>query len=215
MLDLPADDILGGYERSKGQPEQPTLVPRSRVEMMPVRNPPKWPWVLGGGVAFLFAAAIAAYVSANGLHLPWSADSQSDAESLAADAAPTENPAIVAQTRSATTPASGAPAGNAAAARQAAPAATAAVPAGQVSLQLRFTADSWVEVYDGTGKAVLYDLGKGSSERTVTAVAPLSVTVGNAPAVSIAVNGRPVKPPALPPGQTVARFSVGPDGALR
>jgi hypothetical protein len=72
-----------------------------------------------------------------------------------------------------------------------------------------------VEVYDGTGKAVLYDLGKGSSERTVTAVAPLSVTVGNAPAVSIAVNGRPVKPPALPPGQTVARFSVGPDGALR
>ena len=111
MLDLPADDILGGYERSKGQPEQPTLVPRSRVEMMPVRNPPKWPWVLGGGVAFLFAAAIAAYVSANGLHLPWSADSQSDAESLAADAAPTENPAIVAQTRSATTPASGAPAG--------------------------------------------------------------------------------------------------------
>jgi cytoskeleton protein RodZ len=215
MLDLPADDILGGYERSKGQPEQPTLVPRSRVEMMPVRNPPKWPWVLGGGVAFLFAAAIAAYVSANGLHLPWSADSQSDAESLAADAAPTENPAIVAQTRSATTPASGAPAGDAAAATQAASAATAAVPAGQVSLQLRFTADSWVEVYDGTGKAVLYDLGKGSSERTVTAVAPLSVTVGNAPAVSIAVNGRPVKPPALPPGQTVARFSVGPDGALR
>jgi cytoskeleton protein RodZ len=215
MLDLPADDILGGYERSKGQPEQPTLVPRSRVEMMPVRNPPKWPWVLGGGVAFLFAAAIAAYVSANGLHLPWSADSQSDAESPAADAAPTENPAIVARTGSATTPVSGAPAGNAAAAMPAAPTATAAVPAGQVSLQLRFTADSWVEVYDGTGKAVLYDLGKGSSERAVTAVAPLSVTIGNAPAVSIAVNGRPVKPPALPPGQTVARFSVGPDGALR
>jgi len=212
MLDLPADDILGGYQRSKGQPEQPTLVPRSRSEMLPVRGPPKWPWVLGGGVAFLFAAAIAAYLSANGLHLPWSADSQSDAGSAAANAPPAVSRAVVPDAPAANTPTNGA---RAAGEATLASAASAAVPAGQVSLLMRFAADSWVEIFDGNGKIVLYDLSKRGSERKVTAVAPLSVTIGNAPAVSVAVNGRAVTLPALPAGQTVARFSVGPDGALR
>jgi cytoskeleton protein RodZ len=216
MLDLPADDLLGAYARSKGQPEQPTLVPKSRAEMMPVRGPPKWPWVLGGGVAFLFAAGIAAYVSANGLHLPWSADSRSDTEGLAADEPPAADPAVVPQAPSPATLTNGEPAaGTGTVATPAASAAGAAVPAGQVSLHMRFAADSWVEIFDGTGKIVLYDLGKGGSARTVTAVAPLSVTIGNAPAVSVAVNGRAVTTPALPAGQTVARFSVGVNGALR
>jgi cytoskeleton protein RodZ len=216
LLELPADEILGAYERSKGQPEQPTLVPKSRFEMMPVRSPPKWPWVLGGGVAFLFAAALAAYVSANGLHLPWSADAPSDGETVAAGATPESSTAGAAQGPLAAASPGATPAADATTASAlAASAASATLPAGQVNLQLRFAADSWVEIYDGTGKAVLYDLGKRGSERTVTAVAPLSVTIGNAPAVSVAVNGRAVTPPALPPGQTVARFGVGPNGALR
>ena len=49
------------------------------------------------------------------------------------------------------------------------------MPAGQVALQLRFAADSWVEIYDGSGKAVLYDLGKAGTERVATGTAPLSV----------------------------------------
>jgi cytoskeleton protein RodZ len=84
---------------------------------------------------------------------------------------------------------------------------------GQVSLQLRFSGDSWVEIFDGSGKAVLYDLGKTGTERTITATAPLSVTLGNAPAVAIAVNGRALPPP--PAQGPVARFSVGADGTLR
>ena len=84
---------------------------------------------------------------------------------------------------------------------------------GQVSLQLRFSGDSWVEIFDGSGKAVLYDLGKTGSERTITATAPLSVTLGNAPAVAIAVNGRALPPP--PAQGPVARFSIGADGTLR
>ncbi len=90
-----------------------------------------------------------------------------------------------------------------------------AVPAGQVALQLRFAADSWVEIYDGSGKAVLYDLGKAGTERVATGVAPLSVTIGNAPAVTMQVNGRGITLPAPPAGQTVGRYSIGPDGALR
>jgi hypothetical protein len=84
-----------------------------------------------------------------------------------------------------------------------------------VSLNLKFAADSWIEVYDGSGKAVLYDLGRAGSERTIAAAAPLSVTLGNAPGVAVVVNGRAVRMPTVPAGQTVARFTVGPDGTLR
>jgi hypothetical protein len=101
------------------------------------------------------------------------------------------------------------------AAAPAAAAAPIALQPGQVNLQLQFSADSWVEVFDGSGKAVLYDLGKAGTERTLTATAPLSVTIGNAASVTVTVNGRVL--PALPraPGQVLARFSIGPDGSLR
>jgi cytoskeleton protein RodZ len=90
-----------------------------------------------------------------------------------------------------------------------------ALGAGQVALQLRFAADSWVEIYDGSGKAVLYDLGKAGTDRVATGTAPLSVTFGNAPAVTLQVNGRAVSLPAPPAGQTVGRYTIGPDGTLR
>ena len=84
-----------------------------------------------------------------------------------------------------------------------------------MSLSVSFAADSWAEIYDGSGKAVLYDLGKAGSRRTIAAAAPLSVTFGNAPAVTLAVNGRATPLPPVPAGQTVALFSVGTDGTLR
>ena len=84
-----------------------------------------------------------------------------------------------------------------------------------MSLSVAFAADSWAEIYDGSGKAVLYDLGKAGSQRTIAAAAPLSVTFGNAPAVTLAVNGRATPLPPVPAGQTVARFSIGADGTLR
>lgn len=205
LLGIPDDDIVGGYERSKGQPDQPTLVPKSRIEMAPVRGRPKWPFVLGGTLAFLLAAGLVAYISANGLTLPWSIWKKSSpateaASSAAAPPAPVSSAAAVSPSPVAT---------------DAAASTAAALSPGQVSLHLRFGADSWVEIYDGTGRAVLYDLGKSGTERSVTAVAPLSVTIGNAAAVTVTVNGRPFTPPPQAPGQTVARFGVGPDGTLR
>ena len=204
LLGLAEDEILGAYERSKQQVEEPTLVPKSRLEMVPDRGRSRWPWVVGGTAAFLIAAAVLSYVSEHGL--PWSREASADPEGAAAGA--TAVPAGSAVSRSAPPRAqtSDAPA----------TAATASAPApgpGQVSLQLRFSADSWVEIFDGSGKAVLYDLGKAGSERTITATAPLSVMLGNAPAVAIAVNGRALPPP--PAQDSVARFSIGADGTLR
>jgi cytoskeleton protein RodZ len=218
LLGLDEDEILGAYERSRAHLSQPTLVPKSRSEMMPDRGPPKWPWLLGGVLLVLLAAAGAAYVSEYGVRLPkWPATGagtpapvsvapRQQAEAGGASAVPQS-----------TSPATAGPAESGAAVTGAVdPGATpAAVPAGQVALQLRFAADSWVEIYDGSGKAVLYDLGKAGTERVATGVAPLSVTIGNAPAVTVRVNGRGITLPAPPAGQTVGRYTIGADGALR
>lgn len=224
LLGLGEDEVLAIYERSKQQLGEPSLVPRSRIEMAPVRGKPRWPWVVGGAVSFLIASALIAYLSENGL--PWVAEQGEEAAAVTQEV----NVASGNSVDGAEQPAASAPAGQPAAAGDGAATAAAtaadaaaapgnvALPAlasGQVSLHLRFTADSWVEVFDGSGKAVLYDLGKAGSERTITAVAPVSVTLGDARGVTVSVNGRALPPPPRAAGEPLARFSIGADGHLR
>jgi cytoskeleton protein RodZ len=209
MLGLDENEIVSLYEHSTQQLVEPSLVPKSRLEMAPVRGKPRWPWVVGGAATFFLASALVAYLSEHGL--PWidTTPEESTAPVLQ------EAPATTMQTSpaAASTPAIAGPTESPPDA--AAAAAASALQSGQVSLQLKFAADSWVEVFDGSGKAVLYDLGKAGTERTLTATAPLSVTIGDAAAVAVTVNGRvlPVLPRAQ--GQALARFSIGPDGSLR
>ena len=237
LLGMNEDELLLAYERSKQHLGEPTLVPKSRLEMAPVRGKPRWPWVVGGAVLFLVASALIAYVSENGL--PWAGDateesSSADIATASGDVAPADvttstvapptNPTAAATSANAApstngpAPFSSANPGPASATAPAADAQTApaaVAPPGQVNLQLRFTADSWVEVFDGSGKAVLYDLGKAGSERTITALPPVSVTLGDARGVGIIVNGRTLPSPPRAAGETLARFSIGADGNLR
>jgi cytoskeleton protein RodZ len=222
LLGLGEDELVAAYERSKLQAQEPTMVPKSRLEMNPVRGKARWPWVMGGAVSFLAAAALIAYLTENGL--PWAngpdapADVNAPAlepeparETRPADTAVTLDDSAATAATTGETPSAITPV--------AAPTDAAGPPPalqpGQVSLQLRFVADSWVEVFDGAGKAVIYDLGKAGSERTVTGKAPLSVTLGNASAVAVMINGRTVVVPPRIPGELLARFSIGPDGSLR
>jgi cytoskeleton protein RodZ len=217
LLGLAEQEILSIYDRSRARIAQPTLIPKSRAEMSPERRPSRWPWLVGGLILFLLAAAVTAYVREHGLRLPGRAGAET-VEAPVVPAAP--DPGSPGATGAgATSPATTSPPAAvpvAAPDRNAsAPPADAAAQAGQVALALAFAADSWVEIYDGSGKAVLYDLGKAGTERVVTGAAPLSVTFGNAPAVTVRVDGRPLTLPAPPAGQTVSRFSVGADGSLR
>jgi cytoskeleton protein RodZ len=213
MLGIGEDELLAAYERARAQPETPTLIPRSRQEMMPVRGRPKWPWVIGGTLLFVLAAGLAAYVSEYGL--PWPSEAPGESVSTADPAViPAPSPDALAGSGSvAIEPATAEPGGLADTAS--ADASPLPVPPGHVSLNIRFAADSWTEIYDGFGKAVLYDLGRAGTQRAIAAAAPLSVTFGNAPAVTLLVNGRPAALPAVPAGQTVARFRVEADGTLR
>jgi cytoskeleton protein RodZ len=221
LVGLPPETVLTAYDRATNQPAQPSLVPHSRQEMAPVRGRPRWPWALAGSLLFLLAAALVAYVSEYGLSL-----SSPDADRAAPAGAPLDAQGRVATevapagggTAPVVATESGVPApggSDAAATIQSQDAAAPVLPAGHVSVGVSFAADSWAEIYDGAGQTVLYDLGRAGTRRTIAAAAPLSVTFGNAPGVSLVVNGRATPLPPLPAGQSVARFTIAADGSVR
>jgi cytoskeleton protein RodZ len=72
-------------------------------------------------------------------------------------------------------------------------------------LTLKFSSDSWAEVYDASGQRLFYDVGAASSAHTVRGPAPMRVVLGNASGVALEYNGRPA---LIPSG-------VLPDGSVR
>jgi len=76
--------------------------------------------------------------------------------------------------------------------------AAAAVPVavrpapGEARLALKFTAPSWVEVYDAGGHRLLHGVEAADSARTLEGAAPLKVVLGNAPGVALTMNGQAV-----------------------
>jgi cytoskeleton protein RodZ len=212
LLGLPPERLLAAYEQAEGQPSQPTLIPKAREGMVPVRPPSRWPWVLGGTLAFLLGALLVAWLVENGFRLP-GPEPATQPQAIVPGTSPAEAPARAtgppaAEPASVTSslPSTSTPPG---------PAESTAPAVGQVSLQFRFSDDTWVEVYDGSGKAVLYDLGSRGTERSLTATAPLSVTVGTPSSVSVFANGKLLALPAAPAGQSLTRFSIGADGVVR
>ena len=95
-------------------------------------------------------------------------------------------------------------------------AATAPVPgAGHAQLRLSFSADSWVDIHDATGKRTFAGNGLANSVKTVSGLAPLRVYLGMGSGVQLEINERAV---AIGPqffAGDVARFEAGADGVLR
>lgn len=195
-------EILAAYDRSRSGPGQPTLIPRSREEMKPMRTRERArvvPRVAAGAVVLLLVGGVAAWIATQGLRWPWAADAKAAAPASIGQGAAAAGTGVVVPNPTTNT----------------APAAGSAVPGGRVSVLFRFSADSWIEVYDAAGQTVLYDLGKAGTQRPVSGAAPLNVTLGNAPAVAMDVHGRPAVVPAADAGGTVTHFEVGVDGATR
>jgi len=76
------------------------------------------------------------------------------------------------------------------------------------TLVLNFTADSWVEITDSTGRRVFYSMGKAGETSTLLGIAPFSVLLGYSPGVSIEYNGKPFDQSPFV-RQDVARFKLG------
>jgi cytoskeleton protein RodZ len=92
----------------------------------------------------------------------------------------------------------------------------AALPgAGRARLRLSFSADSWVDVHDASGKRAFAGNGLANSVKTISGAAPLRVYLRAGSGVALEINDRAV---AIGPqffAGDVARFEAGADGVLR
>jgi cytoskeleton protein RodZ len=97
------------------------------------------------------------------------------------------------------------------AAQAAARSATAAVPVRR-ELVFTFEEDSWLDVRDGEGRRLAYELGRRGTRRTITGQAPFEIFLGNWPGVTVTFDGGQVPVPEAARRGKTARFSV-PGGA--
>lgn len=84
--------------------------------------------------------------------------------------------------------------------------------AGEMQLALKFSAPSWVEVYDSGGRRLLYRLATAPGVRVLEGRGPLTVLLGNASAVTLEVNGRPASFERFVRSDHTARFLIAADG---
>ena len=76
-------------------------------------------------------------------------------------------------------------------------------------LLLEFSSDCWVEVKDATGKVLISSLMRANSSESVSGPGPLAITLGNAPAARLTLDGQPVdKTVYVPRRGTVSRFTL-------
>ncbi len=128
--------------------------------------------------------------------------------------APVTTPATA--PRAASRTAQGAAGGTAATADSPAAATAPATPAASKPMEvtLRFAADSWVEIYDAKGERLYYDIGSADSQRTISGTPPFRVTFGNAPGVTLDVNGKPATVPATMVKGDEAQFVINRSGRI-
>jgi len=83
-----------------------------------------------------------------------------------------------------------------------------------IDVTLKFASDSWAEVYDADGQRLFYDIGSANSSHAVTGTPPLRIVLGNAPGVSVNINGRPAKVPASAVQNDSAQFTINRSGRI-
>ncbi len=132
-----------------------------------------------------------------------------DANAVAAMTAPTAAPTPAPVTGS-TSPAPTAPAAATPAAPASAPAA--APVAGSESLNIRFTANCWTQVSDGSGKILFSGVKKGGESLEYASIkAPVNIRLGFARGAQISYNGQVVDLAPYTKGET-ARIKLGQAG---
>lgn len=79
-------------------------------------------------------------------------------------------------------------------------------------LHLAFSGECWAEVYDARGWRLFFGFGHAGTAQELIGVPPFRVILANVEAVTLAVEGAPVRLPASVPGERV-RIMLGADGA--
>jgi cytoskeleton protein RodZ len=215
LVGLAPATVLERYEALSGTPLEPTPIPAAIVAPVPQRRSmPKWPlWIaaviaLAAGIAWLIYTFWPMLRPAN-----VTSDVQLVEPAQPTQLTPSEQPApqvepkvdqqaeqkIERKVEDAPTPA---------------PPAATATAANEVRVRLQFSEPSWAEIYDSTGKRLMFDMGTPGRVRTIAGVPPLRVNLGLASAVSAQVNDQPIVIPRRA-GKDGAKFRIEADGSVR
>jgi len=133
-----------------------------------------------------------------------SPDTSAATQAPASDA----SPATPAPTASSSTPSAPAAAASVAPSEASEEPAAESVAAGQGRLNIRFSADCWVQVTDADGKVLVSALRRAGQDLDLTAKAPLELRLGYVRGVQVRFNGEPVDVAASARGET-ARITLG------
>ncbi len=211
LLGLSPATVIERYEALGGAPVVPTPIPvaiatpvraeRRRVSKLPL-------WI----AAVIVVVAGLAWLAFEFLWKPRS-NSATTSEIVAPTASEAAVSEQVEQVQQAPAPATPAPTAPAPVAQAAAVAATPAAT-GEVRLRLEFTEPSWAEIYDASGKRLMFDMGQAGRVRNVAGVPPLRVNLGLASAVNAQVDERPIVIPRRA-GKDGAKFLIEADGSVR
>ena len=222
LLGLPADEIIGAYETRPAAPVEAAQAPALRMRAAETQDrAPPWATVAGVAVISVLVAAAAVLwwrpwlsrrIAATAVPAPRALVT---AEGIAAPKAAGGESADVAD---GTTP-GGAPSATAAAGAEvdsvAAGGTEPVLGLGHARLRLSFSADSWVEVHDASGRRLFAGRGHANSVKTIAGAAPMKVYLGFASGVQLEVNNHVVAiGPQFVAGD-VAHFEAGADGVLR
>jgi cytoskeleton protein RodZ len=226
LLGLPAPEFLAAYEAREQAPtssaQQPPNV-RLKSDTRAVNNLP-WAPIAGGVAAVLLILGVLWWkpwhqrraAPTNGhnpvgnlIENPTTAPPHYAADPVnAAPPVAEEGPAAV-------PPVSVAAASKLPAAPAAAPRSVPAAATAHARLRMSFSADSWVDVRDATGRLAFSGNGRANSVKTIDAPAPLRVYLRTASGVQLEINNRAVAiGPQFVSGDA-ARFQAGADGVLR
>ncbi|MDE2220723.1 MAG: DUF4115 domain-containing protein [Gammaproteobacteria bacterium] len=113
-------------------------------------------------------------------------------------------------------PAAALPAAPVAGAATATPAPTGGAqpaPLPRRHLQLQFSGECWVELYDARGFRLFFGFGHAGSTQELVGVPPFRFVLGNAAAVAVNFEGAPLALPETAPGARV-RFQVNASGVV-
>jgi cytoskeleton protein RodZ len=227
LLGLPTAEILAGYASQAREPSEPvsvgpSMMLSSRDEGSSMSN--LSPGQVVGGLAVLLLALGVLWWK------PWHQRGKEAAGAPAAavaqggaSAEKAEQRAVISSTAAPEvneTPhpsdSSGEVSAQAAPLPAVAPADSAVTPGtGHARLRLSFSADSWVDVHDASGKRVFAGSGPANSVKTIAGAAPMRVYLGAGNGVQLEINDRAVAIGRQFFAGDVARFEAGADGVLR
>jgi cytoskeleton protein RodZ len=228
-LELPADELIQKYDALQDRPVIADPIPTAIAAPLP---PPRRSFK---GPILILLSVLAAVVLAWAAVQFFAAQPKAvatDAAMLASTAQPINEipqPVSAVETSGEETPVENVapavvqPAVSAAAAPPVAVAqsasaesATHEVPtdAEPIEVRLKFSDDSWTEIYDARGARLMFAMGSEGRTRTLTGVPPLQVTLGSVSAVSLEVNGEAVAIPRQD-GRESSRFVIEASGNLR